>query len=139
MSVGRAWRILPAIGGGAVLLVVAALRLHTQLTGVEGSLTGIRCQVSDTSDRDDPAYTCAGSFHPADRTFFIPYLEVDTTFPTAKPQEPVTVLVDGPGADTAVVPGKEAWLPQGLAGLVLLPAGIFMAVRGGGRRTPAVA
>ncbi|MFJ2741737.1 hypothetical protein ACIO3O_18975 [Streptomyces sp. NPDC087440] len=138
MSVGRAWRILLAICGGAVLLVIAALRLHTQLTGIEGSLVETSCQVSDTSDKDDPAYECVGSFHPADRTFYIPYLKVDTTF-EAIPREPVAVFVDGPGADTAVVPGKSAWLPQGLTGLVLLPAGIFMAVRGSRRRTPAVA
>ncbi|MCX5201003.1 hypothetical protein OG897_05945 [Streptomyces sp. NBC_00237] len=128
MTVGRAWRILLAICGGAVLLGIALLRLHTQLTGTPGFFTAASCVVSDSSDKDDPAYECVGSFAPTNGTFHIPYLEVDTTFP-APPREPVAVFVDEGDTDTAVVTGNEAWLPQGLAGLVLLPAGIFMAVR----------
>ncbi|CAM5338238.1 hypothetical protein GCM10010329_36860 [Streptomyces spiroverticillatus] len=127
------------IFAGLYFLGTAAFRLHTQLTGVEGTLVEAECVVSEDSEKGKPLYECAGSFHPADRSFYIPYLEVaDTTFP-AVPKEPVTVYVDGPGADTAVMPGKDAWLAYAVGGGVLLPLGIFMAVRGGRRRTPAVA
>ncbi|WP_329380551.1 hypothetical protein OG625_15160 [Streptomyces sp. NBC_01351] len=114
----RALPIAVGLAAGTYLLYGAVPRLVTQLTGVEGSFRAEHCREAPYQ-AGERALTCAGSFTAADGSFTLASVEVDTVF-EARPTGPVSVVVGGPGAGTAVRTNVLVWLGPGAVGTLAL-------------------
>ncbi|MFI7359844.1 hypothetical protein ACIBTP_38665 [Streptomyces avidinii] len=119
------------IAVGIFMCHVAAPRLVTQLTGVDGTFRAERCAWGDFDSDGDRTMTCAGDFTASDGSFTLPEIKIDGVF-DQRPDAPVAARVSGPSADHAVqmdVVGSLAPIGLGLTAFAFPAWALTAAVR----------